>query len=76
MIALTPVDAVVATDQCDSFFIYCLRLFGDEDSQEGGCSDTNKIMRSGTIWNDGSIDFTQDTVLRLNNPFHLQGLHE
>ena len=61
--------------ECDSFFTYCLRAFGDEDSQEGGCSDSNERVISSINTNDGeSIDFTQDTVLGLDNPFHLQGL--
>ena len=46
-----------AEGQCDSYFIYCLRPFGDEDSQEGGCSDSNERMISNTNRNDGSIDF-------------------
>ena len=64
----------MAGRRCDSFFTYCLRAFGDEDSQEGGCSDPNERMISSTNWDDGSIDFTQDTVLHLNNPFYLHGL--
>ena len=59
--------------RCDSYFIYCLRAFDDEDSREGGCSDRER-MTSGRNWGDGSIDFTQDTVLGLDNPFYLQGL--
>ena len=55
-------------------FTYCLRAFGNQSSQEGGCSDPNERMRSGPNWDDGSIDFTQDKVLGLDNPFHLQGL--
>ena len=38
-----------------------MRAFGDEDSQEGGCSDRER-MRSGINWHDDqSVDFTQDT---------------
>ena len=60
--------------RCDSRFTYCLRAFGNQSSQEGGCSDPNERMRSGPNWDDGSINFTQDKVLGLDNPFHLQGL--
>ena len=57
----------------DSYFTYCLRPFDSQDSQNGDCSDPNKRMRSSRNLNDGSIDFTQDKVLGLDNPFHLQG---
>ena len=61
--------------RCDSFFTYCLRSFGNEDSQEGGCSD-RESMRSDTNQDDDDpIDFFQAIkVLNLDNPFHLQGL--
>ena len=62
--------------ECDSYFTYCLRPFGSQDSQEGGCSnlDNSERMTSNVSSDDGSIDFTQDIVLGLDNPFHLQGL--
>ena len=62
--------------ECDSYFTYCLRPFNFLDSQEGGCSDldSSERMTSSVNSNDRSIDFTQDIVLGLDNPFHLQGL--
>ena len=63
--------------RCDSYFTYCLRSFGNESSQEGGCFDTNEKMISSINTDDRddeSIDFSQSTVLGLDNPFHLQGL--
>ena len=59
--------------ECDNQFTFCLRPFGNDSSHEGGCSDGER-MTSGINRNSETIDFTQDTVLRLDNPFHLQGL--
>ena len=61
-----------AEGQCDSFFTYCLRAFGDDDSQEGGCSNRER-MTSDINGDDESIDFSRNRVLGLDNPFHLQG---
>ena len=69
-------DTSVCIRGCDSYFTYCLRPFGDEDSREGGCSDSNERMISSINTDDNeSIDFTQNRVLGLDNPFHLQGLN-
>ena len=65
---------IIGFRRCDSRFTYCLRSFGNQSSQEGGCSDSSRRMTSSVHFNYGSIDFTQDKVLGLDNPFHLQGL--
>ena len=60
--------------ECDSFFTYCLRTFGSQDSQEGGCSNRDSITSDFNI-NDNSVtDFSRARVLGLDNPFLLQGL--
>ena len=60
--------------ECDSYFIYCLRPFQTQGSQEGGCSNSDRAERSAVNVDDGMIDFSQTEVLGLNNPFQLQGL--
>ena len=55
---------------CDSYFYYCLRALG---SQGGSCSYFGN-MTSSSIFNDASIDFSQSTVLDLDNPLLLPGL--
>ena len=62
--------------ECDSYFIYCLRAFQTRDSQEGGCPNSDRTVTSDVNTDDGMIDFSQSTVLGLNNPFQLQGLTE
>ena len=65
------------SDLCDSYFIYCLRPFGDARQPTEGCSSTNEVeYRSMSYSNpdDGHLDFSQSTVLGLDNPQVLSGL--
>ena len=57
---------------CDSSFDYCLRKVdgGAACSGHGG----GTVLRSYTNFDDGSIDFSQNSVLNLNNPLVFQGL--
>ena len=55
---------------CDSFFIYCLRTLGTTGR---GCSYFgNRVSDFNT--DDGPLNFSQSTVLGLENPIILQGL--
>ena len=57
-------------DRCDSFFYYCLRTIG---SAGRNCSYFGNRTSTANI-DDGQIDFSQSTVLGLENPLQLQGL--
>ena len=57
-------------DQCDSYFIYCLRTIG---STGRNCSYFGTRMSSANT-DDRPIDFSQSSVLGLDNPLQLQGL--
>ena len=57
-------------DRCDSYFIYCLRAIG---STGRNCSYFGTKVSSANT-NDGPIDFSQSSVLGLENPLQLQGL--
>ena len=62
---------------CDSYFIYCLRLFGDARQPPEGCSNEMIEYRSSSPYynpNDGHLNFSQSTVLGLDNPQVLPGL--
>ena len=56
--------------RCDSFFYYCLRTIG---SVGRNCSYFGNRTSAANI-DDGQIDFSQSTVLGLQNPLQLQGL--
>lgn len=57
--------------RCDSFFTYCLQLVGSTETE---CSYSGSVM-SATNWNDSqTIDFSNSTVLNLQNPLTLPGL--
>ena len=70
-------DGVVPTSslcrRCDSFFTYCLREFG---TLTAGCPEGGNVMRSDTNIDDWSIDFSQNTVLSLDNPLIFQGIND
>ena len=53
---------------CDSFFTYCV------GSDDGGCVDPLQQRTSAVNINDGPVNFSQSTVLGLENPLILQGL--
>ena len=60
---------------CDSYFIYCLRPFGDARQPPEGCSmieyrSTSPCFNS----DDGHLNFSQSIVLGLDNPQVLPGL--
>ena len=57
--------------RCDSFFTYCLR---NVDTLKTDCPEGGTIMRSDVNPNDASVDFSQNTVLGLDNPLIFQGL--
>ena len=59
-------------NRCDSFFTYCLRNF---DTLTTGCPEDGSTMRSDVNPNDASIDFSQNTVLGLDNPLVFQGIN-
>lgn len=59
------------SDLCDSFFVYCLRTIG---STGRGCSYFGNQTSNFNRNDDGSINFSQNTVLGLENPIILQGL--
>ena len=58
--------------RCDSFFTYCLK---DIDTLTPGCPEGGTIMMSDVNPNDASIDFSQNTVLGLDNPLVFQGIN-
>ena len=62
--------------QCDSYFIYCLRPFGDVRQPPRGCSSNEYRDVSSINTDDGPLDFSQSTVLGLNNPQVLSGLED
>ena len=65
------------SDLCDSYFIYCLRPFGDARQPPEGCSNEMIEYRSTSPCfnsNDGHLNFSQSTVLGLDNPQVLPGL--
>ena len=67
---------VPATDcsfgaRCDSYFIYCLRRFGELQLSTQLCR--SKQVRSRLNSNDGPRDFSQSRVLGLDNPLNLSG---
>lgn len=53
---------------CDSFFTYCI---GNGDR---GCADPLQQRTSTVNENDGPVNFSQSTVLGLENPLILQGV--
>ena len=55
---------------CDSFFIYCLRTIG---STGRGCSYFGNQISDSNM-EDAPLNFSQSTVLGLENPIVLQGL--
>ena len=66
-------------EQSDSYFIYCLRPFGDVRQPPEGCFRSSQEYRntSSVNFNDGlQFDFSQSTVLGLNNPQILSGLED
>ena len=58
-------------ERCDSYFKYCLRPFGEVQLTSQQCF-FNQV-RSSTNPDDGPLDFSQSTVLGLNNPLRLFG---
>ena len=63
---------------CDSYFIYCLRPFGDDRQPPVGCSRSSNEYRNTSSINtdDGHLNFSEGTVLGLNNPQILSGLED
>ena len=63
---------------CDSYFIYCLRPFGDARQPPEGCSESSNEYRniSSVNTDDRPLDFSQSRVLGLNNPQVLSGLED
>ena len=61
-------------DGCDSFFTCCLRNI---NTLTAGCPDLdgNTTRSSAVNPNDAPIDFSQDTVLGLENPLIFQGIN-
>ena len=63
---------------CDSYFIFCLRTFGTvRQEQSYNCQENYQgtIVTSVNV-DDGPINFTNKTVLGVENPFLLRGLTE
>ena len=61
--------------RCDSYFFYCLRPFG-EVRPNPGCFSNETRDTSAANRNDRPLDFSQSTVLGLNNPQVLSGLED
>ena len=59
---------------CDTYFDYCLRPLGSKEEGAGGCSYSGYIVTPTFNRNDGFINFSQSTVLGLDNPLILPGL--
>ena len=57
-------------DRCDSYFFYCLRTIGTTGRN---CSYFGSRVSTANM-NDGEINFSQSSVLGLENPLQLQGL--
>ena len=61
---------------CDSYFIFCLRTFGTQREEYDCQTFYNDTKVTSVNVNDGPLDFTNQTVLGLENPFMLPGLTE
>ena len=61
---------------CDSYFIFCLRPFGSERVTYDCRTLYNDTKVTSVNNNDGPVDFTDEIVLGLENPFLLPGLTE
>ena len=62
------------SDGCDSSFVYCLR---EVDTLDGhGCPYGGTILISHPNYDDRPTDFSQNTVLGLDNPLVFQGLSD
>ena len=62
-------------ERCDSYFFYCLRPFGEVRLNPGCFSnETRNVSVANT--DDGPLNFSQSTVLGLNNPQVLSGLED
>ena len=59
--------------RCDSFFTYCLK---NVDTRTDDFPEDGTTMMSDVNPDDASIDFSQNTVLGLNNPIVFQGLND
>ena len=62
--------------QCDIYFIFCLRPFGSQRERYDYRTLYNDTKVTSVNRNDGPVDFTNETVLDLENPFLLPGLTE
>lgn len=60
--------------RCDSYFIYCLRPLNTSSIEEGCFGFENRT--SDFNRNDGTLNFSNETVLGLPNPLLLPGLTE
>ena len=59
--------------RCNSYFFYCLRPFS---KVQLGCFSNETRNTSAANTDDGPLDFSQSTVLGLNNPQVLSGLED
>ena len=62
--------------QCDIYFIFCLRPFGSQRGRYDCQTFYNDTRVTSVNNNDGPVDFTNEMVLDLENPFLLPGLTE
>ena len=62
--------------RCDSYFIFCLRPLGSERERYDCQTLYNDTKVTSANGNDAPIDFTNEVVLGLENPFLLPGLTE
>ena len=62
--------------QCDSYFIFCLRPFGSWRQRYDCRNLYNDSKVTSVNRNDGPVDFTNEMVLGIENPFLLPGLTE
>ena len=66
----------ISDRRCDSYFIFCLRPFGSQREEYDCQTFYNDTRMTSVNNNDGPIDFTNEIVLGLENPFLLPGLTE
>ena len=68
----SPNHTICSGDQrCDSYFVYCSRPLNSY-SEEASCHFGERVISTVNV-DDGPVNFSQSTVLGLENPLQLQG---
>lgn len=64
-------------ERCDSYFKYCLKPFDEVRLNQSRCLTNQKSATTlGYNHNDGPLNFSQNTVLGLDNPLNLTSLED